>query len=77
MTLFFVYLRVFAFRRQTMKTRKSIKKRFRITKTGKVLKRAIGQNHFNAKKTGKKRRAGRKWVKISNVDAKKIKKLLR
>jgi large subunit ribosomal protein L35 len=60
-----------------MKTRKSIKKRFKITKTGKVLKRAVGQNHFNAKKTGKQRRESRKWVKISNVDAKKIKKLLK
>jgi len=59
-----------------MKTRKSIKKRFKITKTGKVLKRAIGQNHFNAKKSGKKRRKSRKWVKISKVEAKKIKKLL-
>ncbi len=59
-----------------MKTRKSIKKRFKITKNGKVLKRAIGQNHFNAKKTGKKRREGRKWVKVSAVDAKKIKQLI-
>jgi len=34
-----------------MKTRKSIKKRFKITKTGKVLRRAIGQDHFRAKKS--------------------------
>jgi large subunit ribosomal protein L35 len=60
-----------------MKTRKSIKKRFKITKTGKVLKRLVGQNHFNAKKTGKKRRKSRKWVSLSKVDAKKIKRLLR
>jgi len=59
-----------------MKTRKSIKKRFKITKNGKVLKRAIGQNHFRAKKSGKKRRETRKWVKISKVYTKKIKKLL-
>ncbi len=59
-----------------MKTRKSIKKRFKITKTGKVLKRAIGQDHLRAKKSGKKRRETKKWVKISKVDAKKIKKLL-
>ncbi len=60
-----------------MKTRKSIKKRFKITKTGKVLKRAIGQDHFRAKKTGKKRRETRKLVNLSKADAKKIKKLLR
>ncbi len=59
-----------------MKTRKSLTKRFKITKTGKILKRPAGQNHFNAKKTGKKRRMDRKWVEVSKVDAKKIKKLL-
>jgi len=59
-----------------MKTRKSIKKRFKITKNGKVLKRAIGQDHNLAKKSGKKRRETRKWVKVSKVDTKKIKKLL-
>ena len=59
-----------------MKTRKSIKKRFKITKTGKVLKRHANQNHLRAKKSGEKRREGKKWVKMSKVDAKKIKKLL-
>ncbi len=59
-----------------MKTRKSIKKRFKFTKTGKVLKRPIGQNHFNAKKSGKQRRKSRKMIVLSKVDAKKIKKLL-
>ncbi len=60
-----------------MKTRKSIKKRFKITKTGKVLRRAIGQDHNLAKKSGKSRRNSRKWVKLAKVDAKKIKKLLK
>lgn len=59
------------------KTRKSIKKRFKITKTGKVLRRAIGQDHYRAKKSGKKKRETRKWVLLSKVDAKKIKKLIR
>ena len=60
-----------------MKTRKSIKKRFKITKTGKVLRRAIGQDHCRAKKSGGKIRKIRKWVKLAKVDAKKIKKLLK
>jgi len=60
-----------------MKTRKSIKKRFKITKTGKVLRRAIGQDHYRAKKTGEKKRKGRKWVKVAKNEAKKIKKLLK
>ena len=59
-----------------MKTRKSIKKRFKITKTGKVLRRAIGQDHYRMKKSGKQKRETRKWVLVSTVDAKKIKKLM-
>jgi large subunit ribosomal protein L35 len=59
------------------KTRKSISKRFKITKTGKVLRRAMGLDHFKAKKSGEKIRKGRKWIKLSKVDAKKIKKLLK
>ena len=57
------------------KTRKSLKKRFKITKTGKVLRRSTGQDHFRAKKSGKKIRQTRKWVQVSEVLAKKLKKL--
>jgi len=60
-----------------MKTRKSIKKRFRITKTGKILRRATDQDHFRAKKTGKKIRRIRKWIEVSGPLAKKIKKFLK
>ena len=60
-----------------MKTRKSISKRFKITKTGKVLRRPTGLNHYRAKKSGKKKRKSRKWVKLSKAEAKKIKKLLK
>jgi len=60
-----------------MKTRKSIKKRFRITRTGKILRRATGQDHFRAKKTGKKIRRTRKWIEVSKPLAKKIKKFLK
>ena len=59
-----------------MKTRKSITKRFKITKQGKVLRRAIGQDHFHSKKSGKKIRQMRKWVKIKGPLEKRIKKLL-
>lgn len=34
-----------------MKTNKSLSKRIRITKTGKLLVRGSGQNHFNAKES--------------------------
>jgi len=32
-----------------MKTNKSLTKRLKITRTGKVLRRGAGQDHFNAK----------------------------
>ena len=60
-----------------MKTRKSLKKRFKITKTGKVLRRPTGQDHFRAKKSGKKIRQIRKLVQVSAPLAKKIKKLIK
>ena len=59
-----------------MKTRKSIQKRFKITKTGKVLRRLAGQDHYLAKKPGKRIRKGRKWVEVSKSEAKLIKKLI-
>ncbi|MCK4520690.1 50S ribosomal protein L35 [Candidatus Parcubacteria bacterium] len=59
-----------------MKTRKSITKRFKITKTGKILRRPCGQDHQLAKKSGNKRRQSRKWVLVSKWETKKIKKLL-
>lgn len=39
-----------------MKTRKAIAKRFRVTKNGKIIKKVCGQDHFNARETGKTRR---------------------
>jgi large subunit ribosomal protein L35 len=60
-----------------LKTRKSISKRFKITKTGKMLRRATGLNHYRAKKSGKKIRQGRKWVEVSKSEARKIRKVLK
>lgn len=60
-----------------MKTRKSIKKRFKITKNGKVLRRLSGQDHFRAKKSGDRIRKGRKWVKVKGPQAKVIKKAIK
>jgi ribosomal protein L35 len=38
------------------KTNKSYSKRIRVTRNGKLVVRAKGQNHFNAKQGGGKRR---------------------
>jgi large subunit ribosomal protein L35 len=59
-----------------MKLRKSIAKRFKITKTGKILRRLTGQDHYRAKKSGKFKRERRKWVPLSKSEAKIIKKYL-
>jgi ribosomal protein L35 len=48
-----------------MKTNKSYSKRIRVTRTGKLLVRKIGQNHFNAKQGGGSRRAKRAMVSLS------------
>ncbi|MFH1451090.1 MAG: 50S ribosomal protein L35 [bacterium] len=58
------------------KTRKSIAKRFKVTKTGKILRRATGLNHYGAKKTGANKRKNRKMVQLSPSERRKIKKLL-
>ncbi|OHA64362.1 MAG: 50S ribosomal protein L35 [Candidatus Wildermuthbacteria bacterium RIFCSPHIGHO2_01_FULL_48_25] len=60
-----------------LKTRKSISKRFKITKNGKVLRRPVGQDHGLAKETGKKIRKLRRWIEISGPEAKAIKHMLK
>lgn len=60
-----------------MKTRKSLTKRFKITKNGKVLRRSTGQDHYRSKKTGKQIRQKRRWVELSKPLAKKIKSQLK
>lgn len=36
-----------------MKTNKSFSKRLRVTRRGKIIGRKAGQNHFNAKESGR------------------------
>jgi large subunit ribosomal protein L35 len=60
-----------------MKTKKSILKRFKITRTGKILRRTVGQDHYLAKKSGKKIRQLRKWVELSKAEAKVIRKMIK
>ncbi len=58
------------------KTRKAILKRFKITKSGKVLRRQTGLDHYRRKKSGAFKRKKRKFVEMSKGETKKIKKLL-
>ncbi len=59
------------------KTVKAISKRFKITKTGKIKKIKDGQNHFNAKATGKQTRNKRKSLTLSKSNAKVIKRIIK
>ncbi len=56
-----------------LKTRKAIAKRVKITGKGKVLRRRSGQNHFNAKESGKLIRKKRRDKVVEGVVAKSIK----
>ncbi len=58
------------------KPKKSLMKRLKITKTGKILRRATGLDHYRAKKSGKQIRQSRKWVKLSKDEVKKMKRLI-
>ncbi|MCX6755922.1 MAG: 50S ribosomal protein L35 [Candidatus Nomurabacteria bacterium] len=44
----------------SIKTNKSLTKRLKVTKNGKILSRAPGFNHFNSKQSRKKQLAGKK-----------------
>lgn len=48
-----------------MKTNKSISKRIRVTKNGKLIARKSGQNHFNAKEGGRTKAVKNRPVAIS------------
>lgn len=48
--------------------RKSIGNRIKVTKTGKFLRRKMGQVHFRAKKTGKQMRGKKGSLLVDTVD---------
>jgi ribosomal protein L35 len=48
-----------------MKTNKSYSKRIRVTRTGKLMARKPGQDHFNAKQSGSQRSAKRRSVSLT------------
>jgi len=61
----------------TTKTRKSITKRFKITKSGKILRRSVGQDHLLSKQTGKQRRSKRKWREVPKAEVRILLKNLK
>ncbi len=60
----------------TMKTKQAIAKRFIKTTHGKLLKRYVGQDHFNARERGVTTRGKRRDVTCAKVDVKTISQYL-
>lgn len=58
------------------KTRKSVANRFRITKSGKVLRRQGFRRHLNVKKSKSKKRRLKRVINTKKTYAKKIRKAL-
>lgn len=59
-----------------MKTHKATAKRVQITGSGKLLKRHGGQDHFNARNSGKISRKKRRDQSVADVYVKNIKTLI-
>lgn len=59
-----------------MKTKKALVKKVSVSKNGKITRRATGQNHFNAKETGKQTRNKRNDKGLFKTDANNIAKAL-
>lgn len=59
-----------------IKTRQAVAKRFKVTKKKKVIKRSTGQDHFNARESGKQKRSKRSDKSVSEADAKNIRRMI-
>lgn len=60
-----------------LKTKKSVAKRIRITKTGKILRRhQLAKGHLRSKKPKKKTHEYKRLKEVSRAHRRKIKKLL-
>ncbi len=59
-----------------LKTYKALAKRVKLTKTGKLLHRAKGQDHFNTRATGKVTRNKRRDQEAHSTVQKSMKKYL-
>lgn len=58
------------------KTKKFITKRIKFTKTGKIMKRSAGLNHFLAKKSRSKQLLKKSWSAMSDANHKTIKEMV-
>ncbi len=59
-----------------MKTKRGVKKRFKLTGTGKLMRRKAYHSHILTKKSSKRKRRLTKLVRVSPADEKRIKNLI-
>ena len=59
-----------------LKTHKATAKRIKITKTGKLLKKRAGQDHFNARESGNVTRNKRRLSAIAKTNERSIRRQL-
>ncbi|MBU3758725.1 MAG: 50S ribosomal protein L35 [Candidatus Omnitrophica bacterium] len=59
-----------------LKTNKSIRKRFKVTKNGKVLSPKSKRRHMMADRSSKMKRQSRGWHVVDKTDAHRVKKSL-
>ena len=59
-----------------MKTNKSFTKRLKLTRTGKIVARKPGKNHFNAKESRSTQMAGNR-TQIIHVSAKELQRFIK
>jgi large subunit ribosomal protein L35 len=59
-----------------LKTHKSVVKKVRLTKKGKVMRRKTGQNHYNSKDNGQEGRVKRTDIRLFKADEANVLKAL-
>ncbi len=59
-----------------LKISKTVRDRFKVTGTGKIMRRKIGQRHLKATKSRRNIRRGKEPIQVTGVLEKKLKKLL-
>ena len=59
-----------------VKTQRATKKRFKVTGTGRLLRRPTMRAHKMGKKTSKRKRRFRKEISVTGADVREVKKLL-
>ena len=60
-----------------VKTRSSVKKKFKVTGSGKILRRPAMRSHNLEKKSSKRKRGFRKERELTGADTNALKKMLR